>query len=144
MIYKPLALLLMLALLTEVNSSSAQDEGPCAVLESIKEAIVAADIGTATCQMTTGWHFPCSFYNHIQKAQEYCAYRKNGKMTKKTLNSLQGLSEAVQEAIEGIEGFWSGDLSELWIDPVPAAPDCAQEALGLLKSEIENLMSQIE
>lgn len=140
MIYKPFALLLMLALFTGVNTVSAEDEGPCEKLELIEEAIRAADLATAACQMTTGWHFPLSFYNHIQKAQDYCTFRKNGKMSKKTMNSLNGLLEAIQESIDGIDGYWTADLPGLWIDPVPSAPECAIPVLEELKNVVESLL----
>lgn len=144
MIYKTLSFFVMFALFLGLNQSNAQ-EPDCAVLDGLESAIIAADDALAVCQEETGWQFPPSFYNHIEKAQEYCDHRKNGKMIQKTYNSLQGLDEAISEALSGEDGYWIPvDLVEIWIEPVPPAPDCATAVLVSLQADVQAAMALFE
>lgn len=113
-------------------------------LANLEETIALADIATSKCQRETGWHFPVSLYNQTNKAQLYCHYKKNGRMQKKFHAYLDGLQEVLNETIEGIDGYWAGNTANIWVDPVPAAPVCAQEVLGQLKEEIELVVSSFE
>lgn len=142
MFYKPFFLIVMICCFLGIDQSYARGSDADDEIVALEEAIVAADIETAYCQRETGWHFPASFYNHIYKAKKYSAIRKNGKAAKKTCQTLQGLLGAIDETLEGVDGYWAGEL--VWIDPVPPAPACVHPVMEALKVKVETLMASFQ
>ncbi len=140
--YKPFFLVVMFALFIGVNGTSAQDE--CTALDNVSTALTTLQTATADCQLETGWQVPPSFANHIAKAMEYCESRPNGKTMKKVYNSLQGLDEAITEAINGEPSYLLDGILDLWSDPVPPAPECAIDALGVFQDAVQAAMLLFE
>ncbi len=139
MIYKSLVLYIMCF---SVFISSGEENGTSlleAKLIEIEEVIEEANIYTLDCQRASGWHFPSDLYYHIYRAQACCT-KKKGKMNKKTFQSLLHLQLSITQALEGQKGYCMGD-SNVWIDPVPPVPDCAQEIFEQLKKDVEELIS---
>ena len=121
-------------------SSYTGSESSAAKLDAMEEIIFDVEMETADCQVQNGWQFPVHLYNFVSLARQYGNNLKKMKNSRKLDESLRKLILAVDECIEGREGYWSGNWSDVWVDPVPAVPECA---LGSFKKMKEELESQI-
>ena len=132
---------LLVGLLTVIFSlnafSDTESESLVDKLDGLEEIIVETEIETSACQMQNGWHFPVQLYNYVQLARQYGDNLKRSKKSRKFDESLQNLIDAIDECIDGREGYWSGNWSDVWVDPVPSVPDCALGSFKKLKEELE-------
>jgi len=137
MIGKSIVLVLLLA--PFLLSANVDTEGQNLVdrLNALEEIIFEAEAETASCQMHNSWHFPLELYSYVKLAKSYGENLRKVKNSRKFEESLRGLLLEVDECIEGKKGYWSGNWSDVWVDPVPSVPDCALESFKKMKVELE-------
>lgn len=109
-------------------------------LDKMEAAVAQADKYTSYCQQSTSWQFPAKLYRYIESAR-VCYQQGNKRNLKRANQYIQLLGIAIDQAIEGQEGYWSGYTADVWIDPVPPVPDCALQEFMELKDEITTMLS---
>lgn len=105
---------------------------------ALEEIIINAELETSDCQMRNAWHFPFELYNYLNLAKRYGENIRKGKNSRKFEECLQALLETLDECIEGKQGYWSGNSSDVWVYPVPSVPECALETFRMLREELES------
>ena len=106
-------------------------------LDALEEIIFESEAETASCQLHSSWHFPLQLYSYVKLARQYGENLRKIKNSRKFEESLRGLLLEVDECIDGKKGYWSGNWSDVWVDPVPSVPDCALESFKKMRDELE-------
>jgi hypothetical protein len=137
MVAKSLLILVLFAWTIPVIGSETESKGTADKLTALEELIANAELETAECQMWTGWHFPGALYSYLELARECSANGTKIKNSRKFYQNLQSILSVVNECIDGQEGYFAGNCNDVWVNPVPAIPECAIEVFKTLRTSLE-------